>query len=447
MLRTFGKPILFVVAFGVLFPFATLAAVAVAPSSVADTCTKTLSAFSTMVKPLLYSDSSIKPGTRVDIPLSLTNNTKTPLDDVHLFTKVTRLNKTLDVVSLKYDSRAFTLPPGMSATTSVSWNSEKSEAAGLYRVDIFALPNANFATMAIAGSAPASATHIVEIIGDNKTSPLTIEKDNVIFTKIKYNPAHPIFYDEDELGDIRFTIRNSAAKSIDGVMEWKVYPDQRLEEKSLLLASSTALTVSANGTSVVSFPVPEQKIGRYFAIAEIIENGRHVLMPLTFYRFTKNPLPLNVFGIESTEGDGKPFDLREGRVYRAFACLAGTSKLSPTTMTLTVLDGLGKEVATQQLVSKIDEVNGAFGFTFTSPSNISDARLVLTAESVGGKIEESLAVTCGEYRKGACQPLTFLDALKSWAIPIGIGLVLIVVGVLLVLKKRNHKNIQHEEIS
>jgi hypothetical protein len=287
----------------------------------------------------------------------------------------------------------------------------------------------------------------VEIIGDNKISPLSFEKNNVLFSQLKYNPAHPIFYDENESGDIRFTIRNAAAKSVSGVLEWKVYPDQRLEEKTLLLSTSTAFTVPASGTSVIGFPVPEKKIGRYFAIAEIIENDRHVLMPLTFYRFTKNPLPINIFGIESTEGDGKPFDLREGESYRAFACLAGASNLTPTTMTLAILDGSGKKIVSQQLVNKINEANGSFGFSFISPSNIPDARVILTAESAGGKVEESLAVTCGEYRSGACLPPTFFGTLKSWAIPISIGLALIVASVLLVLRKSNRKNIQHEEIS
>lgn len=390
-------------------------------------CASTLSSVFVMARSA-YTSASVAPGNTVEIPLTLKNQATTPLNDIHLFMRVVHLGKATEVVALTYDPTPFAFAPGASATTTIGWTTAKHEAAGFYRVDVFVLPSADYANPQVGIDTPAPTSVFVEVTGKDKVSMLSIQKDAILVNhRVKYDPTHPILFEEREPGEVQFAVRNSSTHPVQAEIGWKLYEGQQVSEQSVLYASSSALIIPANGSSIVSFSVPVGTSSRSLAVLDLTEHDQHVLMPILFYRTTSGPVPLNVFGAEQPKGSMSPFDLREGKPYTLFACPAAVSMLHPTILTFAIHDAQGSEILTREATIGSDTVGTPIQFSFVAPRSSQNARLLLTSSSGGQKEMRALTLSCGDQKDGDCTPI------PPWSASATTSTTRLLIGLLLAL--------------
>jgi hypothetical protein len=408
----------------------------------ADICEKTLSAIATMVKPEI-SSTAIKAGETVIVPLTLKNQTKTPLSDIHLLTKVSRLGKSIDIVSLQYGKDPIALLPGESATTSVVWTTSKSEAAGNYRVDIYPMPTTGFSNPGVLTDVPAPANLNVQVNGKNNYLKLSFDRSRKVVNGLEFGTKYPAYFDVNEIGTMGFFVHNSSAQDIPALINWKVFDGERMDDKDVLFATSSMRLIVRGKTALVEFPVPSTPSSHYFATAEVVGGGRHVLMPISFYRMASLPAPINLFGIVSTRGMDTPFDLRKGNPYSIFVCPSGFATLSPVTLVAEVQDGHGKTIFSQSVVSKVGEVVSPLKINFTSPENIPDGRLVVKSTSNGIASAYTVDISCGNDHDGECAPPPVVpkrDAPRLLLVTVGVlALFLVFLGMYITHKKQHHE--------
>ncbi len=407
-------------------------------------CSTIFRQIDTMAKTMI-SGTSVEPGGKVEIPVMLTNKTRTPLGDLHLVVRVSRIVKDQRIVSLEYYPQSFALAPGASLTTNVLWKTTEREARGFYRMDVFVLPASDFPNSGIATDVTARAYTMIEVLGDNTVEPVDFDREKTVFNDHHYNPGYPPLFDEGEKGTLGIVVTNEGAKEKLVTVSMNFYPYQQIIKDALLAASTTKVVVPARGSVNLVYAIPAQQLRRYAGVAEIESSGQRDIYPVVFNRKMSTPPPIGIFGIESEDGVIGAFDIRAGKTYSLFACPLAVPTTTQSTLSLRVQKTNGKSLAFQQFENSADAQHDHFGFTFTSTLNSASSELVLENSVPGTTTRKVLMITCGNSIGGACIPLSLLEQWnisRTMFILIVLALLMLSYGAYRVIVKYIH----HEEI-
>lgn len=412
-------------------------------------CNEVLGQIATMAKPV-YSSMAVSAGEALSIPLVMKNRTKTPLSDVHLFVKITRLGKIADIVSLRYDSRVYALAPGESTTTAVLWKTSKNDIAGGYRVDFYVLPNSTYSVSGVFTNVPSTSYVYVNVQNEQKIAAMdvSIDKTKMVVNGRAIEMGKNMLFDENEKGALSLHILNSADHAVPARLFWRIYPNQQIDGGHLLYSTSTDFVVSAQGSTFVDVPFPIFQNREYIALAEIEEGGQSVIVPSSLSRATTKPLLVGVLGIMGGGEITTPFDLRKGKTYTLFACPSGMPLVSPASISLGVVGVHGEKIISQNYSTSINKPVAPILFSFLSPRNYPNSSVVLTSTSEGNTEKYTIPISCGKSKTGECAPLTLLQKIED---PSFLSLILIGAGVVLSVGVlfygvRLNKRSQHEEI-
>ncbi len=427
---------------GFFMPLSLFASTDSLPPPVQDICTATANKLSNLVRPA-FSSMSVVAGESVSIPLNLKNETGTPLDDIHLLMRVTKIGGHDQVVLLRYEPKIYELLPGATASTSLRWDTAKNTENGVYRVDVFVMPSASYMNGGLVVDVPAPANVLIQVENKTDVGPAraTFDSDHIVVNGRDMRMRNAVLFDEHERGDYKLHIRNTDTVDTKVTVWWRVYSDQRIDQKDLLFATSTVKTVPAKGIVIADFSVPVEKGFQYTIVAELKEGDQSTLAPIIFYRASREPLPISIFGIMSDGGSGGPFDVQKGKKYTLFACPLGMPTLLPSTLTLKLAGGMWKTFTERSVTNTVNVAPSSLIFDFIAPADVSNATLTLSSSMGGKNIRHITRVSCMGSTGNECiapsaQPVA-TDLLYTF-IAISIFLI-ILIGIILVRHKHAHK--------
>ena len=388
---------------------------------------------------------STVPGATINFRAIITNTNSYPIVDGTLLVKIFRRNTDVrsavqfgnHVVDEFVVEKGIALDAELSRSIEFTWDvSEDVQSGEYYAATFFAtadrynLLGLSFTDDIIGGA------HDFSIRGGAPSAYLN--KETVIAGGEPFSfigPPQALFGDDIE---VVAEIVNESSEAKRGMITWRVYRWDALNEDNLISESKEPVAIPANGVQTIRHIVSDVESAVYMVVPELSIGDTRSLLNIRFIRAEVNVPRINFPSVQS-------FPLKGGEENTIFACLHNTGitpSIDDGKLTLSLIGRFGQTIQEYVYEGRITGAMMGVADTFSVGTDMDQFTLRATLEHQGEIVEEvDVVYDCTVINPSLCSG----SDRTVYYVAAGIVLVLIIIGGTFALRKGKKEEVVIKE--